>query len=326
LLQALCHQEPDRVPHVEFAVNSKRIYEYVLEHELEHDASGHRIAGQPVTPEDQIEFALRLGMDAVACQFVWQPRISNSGDLEPPPSLAEQLSYVERYLRAAQGTSVGVIASFTSFFRLALAATGLADAPDRFMEERHRFENLMDALLQNQEKVMRVVCNRFGEDLAVVHVQDGFAGEDGLSLGPELFLELFPYRMAQMVAPAREHNKPLMIHSTGRIANALPALHELGFHAIHPADCDWTEFSGIRDRCAGKLALLGGIPSSLLVQGGAEEVEDCVRACCAELGPGGGYVLSSTGNITDDVPPKNLVTMARALHKYGRYGSLGQET
>jgi LacI family transcriptional regulator len=325
LLQALRREEPDRVPHVEFAVNSKRIYEYVLEHELEHDASGNRIAGQPVTPEDQIEFALRLGMDAVACQFVWQPRISGSGDLEPPPSLAEQLSYLERYLRAAQGTSVGVIGSFTSFFYLALVATGLADAPDRFMEERHRLEHLMDTLLQNQEKVMRVVCNRFGEDLALVHIQDGLAGEAGLGLGHDLFMELFPHRMAQMIAPAREHNKPLMIHSTGRIDDALPLLHELGFHAIHPADCDWADSSGIRERCAGNLALMGGIPSSLLVHSGTEEVEDRVRACCAELGPGGGYVLSSSVGITDSVPPRNLVTMARAVHKYGRYGTLGAE-
>jgi uroporphyrinogen decarboxylase len=313
------------VPHVEFAVNSKRIYEYVLEHELEHDASGHRIAGQPVTPEDQIEFALRLGMDAVACQFVWQPRSSGSGDLEPPPSIAEQLSYLERYLRAAQGTSVGVIASFTSFFHLALVATGLADAPDRFVEARHPFEHLMDTLLQNQEKVMRVVCNRFGEDLALVQVQDGLASEAGLSLGTDLFLELFPQRMAQMIAPAREHNKHLMIHSAGRVADALPLLHDLGFHAIQPAGYHWTEFSDIRDHCAEKLALVGGVPTSLLAQSSAEEVEDQVRGCCAELGPGAGFVLSSSGSITDDVPPKNLVTMARAVHKYGRYGSLGAE-
>ncbi|MCL7453942.1 MAG: substrate-binding domain-containing protein [Anaerolineae bacterium] len=326
LLQALDHKEPDRVPHVEFAVNSKRIYEYVLEHELEHDASGWRIASQPVTPEDQVEFALRLGMDAVACEFAWRPRISGTDDLEPPHSLAEQLSYLERYLRAAQGTSVGVVASFTSFFQPALIGMGLADPPDRFAEKRGRFEALMDTLLQNQEKVMLVVCNRFGEDLALILVLDGLADATGLCLGDDVFMELFPQRMAQMVAPAREHNKPLMIQTSGRIANALTMLHELGFHAIHPIECDWAEFSGIRGRYAGKLALVGGIPTSVLVHGSAEDVKGRVQACCAELGPGGGYVLSSTGSITDDVSPKNLVTMARAVHQYGRYGSLGQET
>jgi LacI family transcriptional regulator len=322
LLRALHHKEPDRVPHVEFAVNSRRIYEYVLEHELEHDASGCRIAGQPVKPEDQVEFALRLGMDAVACQFVWQPRISGTDDLEPPPSLAEQLSYLERYLRAAQGTSVGVAASFSSFFRLALIE--MSEDEQRFVEERPRFEKLMDTLLQNQEKVMRVVCNRFGEDLALVLVQDGLVAEGGL--GFDLFMEMFPPRMARLVAPAREHNKPLMIHSTGDIDDALPTLYDLGFHAVHPAECDGSDFAAIKGRWAARLALVGGIPVTLLADGTAEDVEDQVRACCTELGPGGGYVLSCSGSITDDVPPKNLVTMARALHRYGRYGSLGQET
>jgi LacI family transcriptional regulator len=320
LLRALHYKEPDRVPHVEFAVNSKRIYEYVLEHELEHDASGCRIAGQPVTPEDQVEFALRLGIDAVACEFAWQPRISSPDDLEPPPSLAEQLSYLERYLRAAQGTSVGVVASFTSFFRLALIGTGLVDAPNRFMDERHRFETLMDTLLQNQEKVMRVVCNRFGEDLALILVRDGLAAGADLSLGSDLFMELFPQRMARMIAPAREHNKPLMVHTTGRIDEALPTLFELGFHALHPAERDWTEFPEIKERWASKLSLVGGIPVSLLVHGSADDVEAQVQACCAELGPGGGYVLSSSGSITDDVPPKNFVTMARACTNLAAMG------
>jgi uroporphyrinogen-III decarboxylase len=44
-----------------------------------------------------------------------------------------------------------------------------------------------------------------------------------------------------------------------------------------------------------------------------------------KLAPGGGYVLSSSGKISKDIPPANLVTMTRAVHKYGRYESLGFE-
>ena len=67
------------------------------------------IGDQPVRPEDHVAFALRLGMDAVPCNFFWRPQNGNLFLKGPPPSLADQLSYLERYLRAAQGTGVGVI-------------------------------------------------------------------------------------------------------------------------------------------------------------------------------------------------------------------------
>ena len=71
-------------------------------------------------PEDHVEFAQRLGMDAVTCNFSWRPNnvfarasdgsehyvggsVRNWSDLEnlePPPSLAQQLNTLERTLRA----------------------------------------------------------------------------------------------------------------------------------------------------------------------------------------------------------------------------------
>ena len=60
--------------------------------------------------------------------------------LEPPPPLAEQLNHLERYLRAAQGTGVGVVANFTSFFDSALLAVGVTEALYRFYDDRPLLE------------------------------------------------------------------------------------------------------------------------------------------------------------------------------------------
>ena len=133
LLKALNYQEPDRIPHLELWVTSKAVYEYVLERKLTYSIGDAAEGGQSILHEDDVEFALRQGEDAVLCNFNWRPNnvfkkasdgtrhyvdgmiknIADLANLEPPPSLNEQLRYLERYLQASQGTGIGVIPNLT---------------------------------------------------------------------------------------------------------------------------------------------------------------------------------------------------------------------
>ncbi len=65
--------------------------------------------------------------------------------------------------------------------------------------------------------------------------------------------------------------------------------------------------------------------TALLAYGSKEEIEERVKIYCATAAPGGGYVLGSSTSIMEGIPPENFVTMTQAVHKYGRYGALGQE-
>ena len=162
LLKAIRGEAADRIPHLEYRINSQAVYEYVLERELKSHPQEIRACAGPVAPDDDVEFALRLGMDAVVCEFSWHPdrgvdRTGNGNrhtmeglvknwadldDLEPPPTLADQLSCLEQYLRDAQGTGVGVIASFGSVFDGALTARGTNGATDPFADRLPLLEAL----------------------------------------------------------------------------------------------------------------------------------------------------------------------------------------
>lgn len=343
LLKVLQHQEADRLPHLEVWVKSRPVYEYVLEHKLEYDLVDARLGGQLIRPEDHVEFAQRLGMDAVACNFSWRPNnvfqkaadgheryldgsVKSWADLdhlEPPPSLADQLSYLERYLRAAQGTGVGVFANFTSFFDSAMLATGVMDAFHLFYDNRPLLEKLMDLLLDHQEQVMRAVCDRFASDLAFVLVNDTVAHATGPLIQPDMFMEIFPQRMQRLIASAQEHGKLLAIHTDGRIDQLMPIFYDLGFRIVHPIQPEANDIFSLKQEWAGRMALVGNIPTSLLAFGQREEIEERVKEYCLKLAPGGGYVLGSSTCIAENVPPENFVAMTQAVHKYGRYGSLG---
>ncbi|HSB13754.1 MAG TPA: uroporphyrinogen decarboxylase family protein [Bryobacteraceae bacterium] len=341
LLKTFRHQEADRVPHLEFWVTSKPVYEYVLGYPLQYDVVDARVGGQSITPEDHVLFARKLGMDAVACNFSWRPNnvFQKAADgtehytggtvrtrddfsrLEPPPALDDQLRYLERYLRAAEGTGVGVFANFTSFFDSALLAIGVTDSMYLFHEDRPFLESLMDILLDHQEGVVRAVLGRFAADLAFVLVNDDIAYNSGLLIRRDMFLEMFPHRMKRLIAPVKERGKLLAMHTDGRMEKILPILSDIGFDIVHPIEPEVNDIFELKQQWAGRLAFVGNIPTPLLAYGTKERIEETVREYCRRLGPGGGWVLGSSTSIMDGIPPENFVAMTRAVHKYGRLGA-----
>jgi hypothetical protein len=124
LRDALSFQPVDRPPHIEPRVSSKAVLEYVLERSLIYNQAELSSGRQMIEPEDWIEFARRTGLDAVPCEINWQPGAVEGGDLPgiagrlrsayPQPGLTESLNRLERFLRAAQGSSVGVYLTFGS--------------------------------------------------------------------------------------------------------------------------------------------------------------------------------------------------------------------
>ena len=112
LLATLQHKSADRVPYLEMWIDSPALYAHVLDRPAQPDRS----SGRPFTPEDHVELAERLAMDAVVCDLSWSGNNRNGGgaDSEPGSSqpaapLLDQLNYLERYLRAVRDTGVGVI-------------------------------------------------------------------------------------------------------------------------------------------------------------------------------------------------------------------------
>jgi uroporphyrinogen-III decarboxylase len=140
---------------------------------------------------------------------------------------------------------------------------------------------------------------------------------------PEVFVEVFCHRMQRLIAPAKEHDKLILVHTDGKMDQVLPILHEVGFDAVNPIQPESNDIFELRKQWAGRMAFVGNIPTTLLAYGSREEIEERVREYCARLAQGGGYVLSSSTSIMEGIPPENFVAMIQAAHKYGRFGSLG---
>ena len=343
LLTTINHQEPDRVPHLELWVTSQSVYEHILERKLGYRIGDAAEGGQSITPEDDVEFVQRMGQDAVLCNCNWRPnnvfRLAEDGTrhyvdgtiksledlsrLEPPTPIDIQLKHLERYLKAAEGTGVGIIPNLTSFFDSAMLAIGVTDSFYMFYDNRGLLEKLMDILLEHQTKVMQAVCENFGDKIALVMINDDIGYNSGLMIKQSMFMEIFPHRMKQLIAPAKKIGKQVLMHTDGKLDNILPILYDVGININHPIEPESNELAAVKKKWAGRMSLVGNVHTPLLAFGTAEQIEAKVREYCIEVAPGGGYILGSSTSIMDGIPPQNFETMVRAVHKYGRYGSLG---
>jgi uroporphyrinogen decarboxylase len=192
-----------------------------------------------------------------------------------------------------------------------------------FIDRRPFLERLMDILLDHQGKVVRAVCDRFAEDLAFVLINDDIAHNAGLMIHPTLFMEIFPHRIKRLIAPAKEHGKLVAMHTDGKMDMVLPILYDVGFDIVHPLEPESNDIFQIKRQWGDKLAFVGNIPTPLLAYGTQEQIEETVKEYCIKLGPGGGNVIGSSTSIMEGIPPGSFTAMTRAVHKYGRYGSLG---
>jgi LacI family transcriptional regulator len=325
LAKVLLHRKADRLPHVEARIANKTLLEFVLQRSLPYDPQELASGKQAIAPLDYVEFARRVGLDAIPCDINWLPGFIGPATAQeapermvqafPPPALTEIFNRLEGYLRAAQGTRIGVYLSFSGPFGPALHAAGIQAFAEAASARLPVLERLMDVLMRQQEKVIRAVCDRFAADVAFTVIRDDLFGWTEMTTQSSLFQEVILPRLFRLIAPIREQSLLVGLNSTGRVEEALPVLYKQGFNLIQSMD---PQCNDLRANCAawqGRIAFVGGFPLEGLISGSREAVERRLAEFCQEMAMGGGFVMGAAGDISADVRPELFLALARAVHR-----------
>lgn len=119
-------------------------------------------------------------------------------------------------------------------------------------------------------------------------------------------------------AVAAAFTRPLITHSDGNMTPLLDSWLELDQQAIHPIQPDVMDIHAVKRQYGQRVALVGNIFMSNLVHNTPAQIEAEVRDRIESIGAGGGYIISSSNSLTDDMKPENVLAMRDALHKYGK--------
>lgn len=324
LLKTLRREPPDRLPHVESEIKSKSLFEYVLGRSLpvrQQDLSSGR-AG--IAPADYVEFAQRAGLDAIPCEINWFPHTGDIQDLaarmrqSPPLSngpLTEYFNRLEGFLRAAQGSKVGVSITFRSFFAAALQAVERGSFDQASPSRQAELERQLDVLTARQEKAIRSVCDRFAAGLSFVILRDDFSAL--FNSGGEFLRRVIIPRFERMILPAKEHNLLVGINSPGPLQTVLPLLANTGVDLLQSVDPAANDLESLLEQWKDRWIFMNCFPPPVNLT--REEVEEQVIIYCQNAAQGGGLMFGLSQPVTEEVRPDVYLAMARTAHRYGVY-------
>ena len=118
---------------------------------------------------------------------------------------------------------------------------------------------------------------------------------------------------------AKEITLPWVYHCCGNFLSVAEEIMDHGCNAIHPFQPEAIDIVSFKKKYGHKVCVIGNISLDALMLREPEAVEEEVRQRIAELALGGGYIVSSAHSIYGDCKVENVLRMAEAIRKYGKY-------
>ena len=180
-----------------------------------------------------------------------------------------------------------------------------------------------DALLTKVTDIRIQQAIRLTESgVDMLSLADDIGTQSSMIMSPAMWRKWIKPHMAALIAASRRVNPKVHFryHSDGWFVPVIPDLIEIGVSSLITVQPESMDVFEIKRRFGRDLVLEGTIGcQSELMQGTPDEVRHMVKAQCAGLMPGGGFVAASANGVEPDVPWENLVALFEALDEYGRY-------
>ncbi len=330
VMAALSGQEPDRVPYCELAIDRVFAANLLGWHEKPHVNALEE--GMHFTIEEAKKVSMALGLDNIfylrrqpvyvdtfvdeeGRTFPGTGKIKTKDDLAminlPDPHKDEFYAEAELFAKNK--------GDYAAFFltRGGLAPAMLSMGIDHFClslyDDLKLIEQLLDIYFGWMEVVAEKICQL---DFDVFCMADDFAFNTGMMFSPAVFKELLIPHYRRI---AEKITIPWVFHSDGNISQAIDMLIDLGVAGIHPIEKEAMDIHQVKKDYGHKLCLLGNVDLVLLGSGSPPEVEKKVFELIREIGPGGGYIMTSGNSLADYLKPKCVLAIAQTIEKHGSY-------
>jgi len=330
VLAALRREVPDRVPYCEFAVDRA-----LAERLMGRGCSGTQAANLEAnvyTVEEAKAIASMLHMDNISYVlrapvyahkhagkdgrlFYGAGMIESEEDLAlielPDPhddalyADAAEFSRNKGEFAACLVTRVGI---FPTMLGLGLERFCIA-----LYENRELVERVLDMYCDWSEVVAERVC-QLGFDVYVS--TDDMAFKSAPYFSPKVFRDLVLPRYQRVAAKV---SLPWVIHTDGNILPFLDDILTLGIAGLHPIEKGAMDIRTVKAAYGDRICLLGNVDLNLLGMGTPEDVDREVRELIRDVGPGGGYIVTSGNSLAGYLNPDNVLALSRAVLRYGSY-------
>lgn len=168
-----------------------------------------------------------------------------------------------------------------------------------------------------------MLLGEVGPWVQLVMVSDDLGDQENLLFSPALFRRFFKPRLARLV----QHIKSMVdakvyIHSDGAVSELIPDFIEIGIDGLNPVQytARGMQAERLKREFGRELGFFGGgIDNEVLSFGTPADIRRDVERQMKALKPGGGYLFASIHNISQEVPPENIIAFFEAGLEFAGY-------
>lgn len=331
VLTALRREEPDRVPHFEWAVDRK-------------------VRGAICPGASYDEFVVRSGWDALITspdyskeqvgpdlyKNEWGIVRRDTGEDNPYPveGPIRSLADLERYEPPdprAPGRYASIEAAVARFggekaigvhlndvFSLPRYLHGFNELMMAFVECPALVEGLVELSVEINLAQARELVTR-GVDF--VFTGDDYCSTQGPFMSPDAFARFLAPGLRRVIGGFKELGLMVIKHSDGNIWPLIDMIVDSGIDCLDPIDpVAGMDIAEVKSRYGDRIAIKGNVDCAhTLTFGSVTDVTEATREAIRKGAPGGGFILSSGNTVHSAVPPANYLAMLHALRMYGSY-------
>ncbi|MDO8683257.1 MAG: uroporphyrinogen decarboxylase family protein [Armatimonadota bacterium] len=189
--------------------------------------------------------------------------------------------------------------------------TMMMDEPEALADV---FSTWTDLIITSAEKVLSM-----GVDFDGAFIFGDMGYRNGTLFSPDIYRNLLLPNHKRMCDFFKSHNKPVILHSCGKIESFIPMLIEAGFSAIQPLEAKvGQDVRVLKEIYGDKITFFGNIDVRKL-SGTKEDIEEEIRTKLTVAMKGGGYIYHSDHSVPPTVSFDNYCYAMELLDKYGKY-------
>ena len=186
---------------------------------------------------------------------------------------------------------------------------------------RH-FENLMIDMATDDPRLPKLIAMVEGFNAPVIgkwldagaefmHFGDDLGLQDSLPMGPALWRKWVGPSYHRLLAPCRERDVPVYLHTDGHVLEIIPDLVESGVRVLNP-QIRANGLDGLREMAKGKVCIDLDLDRQLFPFATPSEIEDHIGEAFETLDTGCGGLMMKA-ECEPDVPLDNIEAVCSAL-------------
>ena len=146
----------------------------------------------------------------------------------------------------------------------------------------------------------------------ICYVGDDPAGQEGMMIDPRMWRKFFKGAFARLFDVAKSRHVRVMFHICGNATAIIPDLIEIGMDILMPVQVAAKDMDPVvlKREYGADISFFGGMDTQhVLPESSPDQVRAEVRRLIDSFGKDGGYIFSSSHNITNDIPIENIIAM-----------------